>query len=91
MSEYQEINEGYNKEFNDDNKLNKMKRRDIERSLDYYKDNLEYCRNRNSEYNEKNRERIRENATRRYYWHRSWGGDAFCQFSLLKISLEAFK
>ncbi len=89
--EYTEINEGYQKEFNDANKLNKTKRKIINKSLDYYKDNLEYCRDRNNKYNEENREQINKNAMSRYYWHKSWGGDYNSHFSLLRISLDAFK
>lgn len=88
-NKYQETE--YIKEFNDGNNLNKTKRGHINKTLQYYKDNLEHCRERQQEYAEENREIIRKQSNRRYHWHRSWGGDSDCQFSLLRISLEAFK
>ena len=88
MNKYQE-NEDV-KDFNDANKLNKTKRSQIDHSLQYYKDNYEYCRKRNFIYASNNKQKNRDYANRRYYWHRSWGGDFDCQFSLLRISLDAF-
>ena len=88
---YEEMNEGYTQVFNDDNKLNKSTRPHIDKSLRWYRKNLEYARDRANKYNLEHREETALLSRNRYHWHRSWGGDTHCQFSLLRISLEAFK
>ena len=54
------IGKEYEKHFNDIHKLNRTKRKDIDRMIDYYKDNLEERRTYNRNYYQENKEYLRE-------------------------------
>ena len=88
------IGKEYEKHFNDIHKINITKRKDINRMIEYYKDNLELRRTYNQNYYKENKEKLKERNRQLKEWRRSWGWEDYtncgCSCNLLMCSVEVF-